>query len=96
MRKKIQLTTKYQRARVRASKKGLDPARPGPALGQCTPCIANIIPAMDKMHADLTASSENEDYTPTIRAALKLGINLLDKYYSLTDNSEVYQIAISK
>ena len=91
MRKKIQLTTKYQRARVRASKKGLDPA-----LGQCTPCIANVIPAMDKMHADLTASSENEDYTPTIRAALKLGINLLDKYYSLTDNSEVYRIAISK
>ena len=61
-----------------------------------TPCIANVIPAMDKMHADLTASSENEDYTPAIRAALKLGINLLDKYYSLTDNSEVYRIAISK
>ena len=61
-----------------------------------TPCIANVIPAMDKMHADLTTSSENENYSLAIRAALRLGINLLDKYYSLTDNSEVYRIAISK
>ena len=51
---------------------------------------------MDKMHANLTASSENEDYSPEICAALKLGIQLLDKYYSLTDNSEVYRISISK
>ena len=59
-----------------------------------TPCIANIIPAMDKMHSELTAASNNKAYSPAIRAALKLGTRLLDKYYSITDNSEVYQIAM--
>ena len=58
-----------------------------------TPCITNVIPAMDKMHTDLTASSENEDYSPTICAALKLGIDLLDKYYSLMDNSGLLSVS---
>ena len=49
---------------------------------------------MDRMHAELTAASNNEDYSPAIRAALKLGIKLLNKYYSLTDDSEVYRIAM--
>jgi hypothetical protein len=59
-----------------------------------TPCITNVIPAMDRMHKDLTAASINEVYSPAIRAALKLGVELLNKYYSLTDNSEIYQIAM--
>ena len=61
-----------------------------------TPCIANIIPAMDRMHADLVAACENENYSTSIRAALKIGLNLLNKYYSIMDNSEVYQIAMGK
>jgi hypothetical protein len=61
-----------------------------------TPCIANVIPAMDRMHADLVAACENENYSIAIRAALKIGKKLLDKYYSITDNSEVYRIAMSK
>ena len=61
-----------------------------------TPSIANVIPAMDRMHADLLAACENEKYSTAIRAALKVGMNLLNKYYSITDNSEVYRIAISK
>jgi len=59
-----------------------------------TPCVANVIPAMDRMHKELTAASINDAYSPAIRAALKLGIGLLDKYYSLTDNSEIYRIAM--
>jgi hypothetical protein len=51
---------------------------------------------MDRMHTELTAASSNEDYSPAIRAALKLGTKLLDKYYSLTDDSEVYRIAMGK
>jgi hypothetical protein len=46
------------------------------------------------MHAELTAASNNKDYSPAIQAALKLGTKLLDKYYSLTDDSEVYRIAM--
>ena len=61
-----------------------------------TPCIANVIPAMDRMHTALTTASTNEDYSPAIRAALKLGVKLLDKYYSLTNNSEVYWIAMGE
>ena len=50
---------------------------------------------MDRMHTELTAASDNEDYySPAIRAALKLGTRLLNKYYSLTDDSEVYRIAM--
>ena len=51
---------------------------------------------MDRMHTALTAASTNEVYSPAIQAALKLGVKLLDKYYYLTDNSEVYQIAMGE
>ena len=51
---------------------------------------------MDRMHADLVTASANENYSPAIRAALKIGKKLLDKYYSITDNSEIYRIAMSK
>ena len=51
---------------------------------------------MDQMHAALTATSTNEVYSPAIRAVLKLGVKWLDKYYSLTDNSEVYRIAMGE
>ena len=51
---------------------------------------------MDRMHADLVTASTNENYSHTIRAALKIGKKLLDKYYSITDNSEIYRIAMSK
>ena len=59
-----------------------------------TPCIANVIPAMDKMHSELTVASLDEKYSPAIRAALKLGTGVLNKYYSLMDTSEVYRIAM--
>ena len=51
---------------------------------------------MDRMHADLVTASANKNYSPAIRAALKIGKKLLDKYYSITDNSEIYRIAMSK
>ena len=47
---------------------------------------------MDKMHAELTAAVENVEYLPALQAALELGKNLLNKYYSLSDNSEIYRI----
>jgi hypothetical protein len=54
-----------------------------------------MIPAMDWMHDDLLAACNNANYSAAIRAALKIGMNLLNKYYSITDNSEVYRIAMS-
>ena len=49
---------------------------------------------MDKMHAELTAAVENVDYSPALQAALSLGKSVLDKYYSLSDESEIYRIAV--
>ena len=51
---------------------------------------------MDKMHAELTAASagDNVEYSPALQVALSLGKDLLNKYYSLLDDSEIYQIAI--
>jgi hypothetical protein len=59
-----------------------------------TPCLASVILAMDKMHHELTAASQNTEYLPTLRIALRLGTKLLNKYYSLTDDSDVYRIAM--
>ena len=50
---------------------------------------------MDRMHAELVAACKNENYSIAIRAALEIGKNLLNKYYSITDDSEIYRIAIS-
>ena len=58
------------------------------------PCLASVIPAMDKMHNDLTTATVNEEYLLALRAALTLGTTLLNKYYSLTDKSDVYRIAM--
>jgi hypothetical protein len=51
---------------------------------------------MDRMHANLVTACADENYSPAIRAALEIGKKLLDKYYSITDNSEIYRIAMSK
>ena len=53
-----------------------------------------IILAMEKMHAELTAAAENEENLPALWVALSLGKTLLNKYYSLMDDLEVYRIAL--
>ena len=60
-----------------------------------TPCLATVIPAMEHMRSNLQALASNYSYSPAVHAALVLGLGLLNKYYSLTDHSEAYQIAIS-
>ena len=50
---------------------------------------------IDWMHAELVNACDNESYLSAIQAALEVGKKLLDKYYSITDNSEVYRIAMS-
>ncbi len=49
---------------------------------------------MDKMHNELMAASQSTDYLPALWVALGLGKTFLNKYYSLTDDSEVYHIAM--
>ena len=51
---------------------------------------------MDHIDQHLTSSALNSMYHPAIKAALAIGKKLLNKYYTLTDHSEMYRIALSK
>ncbi|KAF8232741.1 hypothetical protein L208DRAFT_1423064 [Tricholoma matsutake] len=59
-----------------------------------TPNLATVIPAMDYINDHLIAHSKNCALSPTIKASLGLGKRTLNCYYSLTDSSEVYLIAM--
>ena len=61
-----------------------------------TPNLATVIPAMDHIDTHLATASRNMEYSPAIRASLALGKTHLNKYYDLTDHSEVYRIAMSE
>jgi hypothetical protein len=61
-----------------------------------TPNLATVIPAMDHIDAHLATASQNLKFSPAIRASLALGKTHLNKYYDMTDHSEVYQIAMSE
>lgn len=54
-----------------------------------------VIPAMDVLDQYLTDYSLNPTYALPIRAAVKLGKKTLNRYYSRTDDSKAYRIAMS-
>ena len=60
-----------------------------------TPNLATVIPAMDYIDVHLATASQNLWYSPAIHTALALGKAHLNKYYDMTDHSEVYQIIMS-
>jgi hypothetical protein len=51
---------------------------------------------MDKVDRRLSAASVNPAYSPAIRKACALAKELLNKYYSLTDASNMYRIAMGE
>ena len=55
--------------------------------------IAHVIPAMDQINAMLSGSS-TELLSPSVKHALSFAQKIMDKYYSKTDLSNVYQIAM--
>ena len=61
-----------------------------------TPNLATVIPAMDHIDAHFTTASQNSKYSPSICASLALGKAHLNRYYNMTNYSEVYWIAMSK
>lgn len=65
-------------------------------FSRATPNLATVIPAMDHIDAHLATASQDLKYSPAIRASLALGKSHLNKYYNMTDHSEVYRIAMSK
>ncbi len=65
-------------------------------FSRTTPNLATVIPAMDHIDAHLATASQDLKYSPAIRASLALGKAHLNKYYNMTDHSEVYRIAMSE
>ena len=63
-------------------------------FSRSTPTLATVIPAMDHIDETLTSQSLDSDYEPAIRTALRLAKKVLNRYYSATDHSEVYRIAM--
>jgi hypothetical protein len=57
--------------------------------------IASIIPAMDKLNSGLDPKT-NVDYHLAIKSAMPLAKSKLNRYYSLTDGSSAYRIAMGK
>ena len=49
---------------------------------------------MDHIDRHLATAATKDEYKPSIKAALAMGKKLLNKYYSYTDHSEMYRIAM--
>jgi hypothetical protein len=49
---------------------------------------------MDHIDQHLATRSPDRFYSPAVRVALTLGKKTLNRYYNLTDDSEVYRIAM--
>ena len=57
--------------------------------------IAHVIPTMDQINMMLS-SSFTEPLSPSVKHALSFAWKIMDKYYSKTDLSNAYQIAMGK
>ncbi|PIL31003.1 hypothetical protein GSI_05696 [Ganoderma sinense ZZ0214-1] len=59
-----------------------------------TPNLVHVIPVMDCIEETLMDASHGVKYSNAIAVACGLAKNILDKYYSLTDGSATYRIAM--
>jgi hypothetical protein len=57
--------------------------------------IVGVIPAMDTLDSHLNPQTKKR-YHPAILAAMGLARRKINRYYSLTDISSVYRIAMGK
>jgi hypothetical protein len=53
-----------------------------------------VIPAMDHIEDVLSTNATSARYSRSIKSALSIGRRTLNKYYSKTDFSEAYRIAM--
>jgi hypothetical protein len=64
-------------------------------FSRATPNLPTVIPAMDHIDTYFTnAIAPSSRKSPAIRAALEVAKKTLNRYYSLTDASETYRIAM--
>ncbi|KAF8591457.1 hypothetical protein K439DRAFT_1327204, partial [Ramaria rubella] len=58
------------------------------------PRIFEVIPIIDILTATLDQYSSGNSLFPAVRAAAAKGCDILNKYYSLTDESIIYRVAM--
>ena len=58
--------------------------------------VHNVIPSMDILTEHLDAFKDDTNLKPIIRVAAVRGLAIMNKYYSRTDESEIYRISMSK
>ena len=58
--------------------------------------VHNVIPAMDALSVHLDKFRDGAKYHPIIRVSAARGLEMLNKYYSRTDECEIYRISMSK
>ncbi len=58
--------------------------------------VASVIPAMDKIDQILSSKASAHSYSPAVKAALQMGKQTLNCYYSRTDESDIYCIAMGE
>jgi hypothetical protein len=64
-------------------------------FSNASPDLPTVIPAMDRIDMYFNkAMAPSGRKNQAIRAALKIAKNTLNRYYSLTDKSETYRIAM--
>ncbi len=60
------------------------------------PPVLSIILAMDIIdRAFTTASMDGEEFCLPIKLGLEIGKRIMNKYYNLMDESEIYRVSIS-
>ncbi|KAG1776193.1 hypothetical protein EV702DRAFT_971812, partial [Suillus placidus] len=59
-----------------------------------TPNLATVIPAINHIDEKLTSYSRNKKYALSICTAVELAKKTFNRYYELTDSSEVYRITM--
>lgn len=60
-----------------------------------TPNLAQVIPAMDHLDKVLATASISPKYAEPVRVACGIAKKALNRYYSYTDMSSTYRIAMS-
>jgi hypothetical protein len=65
-------------------------------FSQSKPNVDSVIPAMDYIDQQLTANALKPRYSASIKASIALGKKTLNRYYDMTDDSEIYRIAMGK
>jgi hypothetical protein len=63
-------------------------------FSRSTPNLATVIPAMDLIDEHLTTRSLDSNLNISIRASLGFAKKTLNRYYTKTDDSETYRIAM--